>query len=126
MTYASWCDSPSHKSYGEVVFQVTEGDTTQLPRADTWKLLTDDGKKILTVQAGDRVLTLERQSAADAGDETVPARRSAKHIISGRGNSFVHGAERSGYEHQASFEDGQVAASTLYALVQIAKTDKWD
>ena len=125
VTYASWCSSPSHKSYGEVVFRVTDGDTTQLPSADSWKLLTDDGKRVLTVQAGDRVLTLELQPSADDGDETVPAKRSAEHIISASGNTFVHGAERSGYEHQASFKDGQVAASTLYALVKIAMTDEW-
>ena len=125
VTYASWCNSPSHKCYGEVVFRVTAGDTTNLPKADAWKLLTDDGKGVLTVQAGDRVLTLALQPSADAGDETVPAKRSAEHIISARGNSFVHGAERSGYEHQASFSNGEVASSTLYSLVQIAKTDTW-
>jgi hypothetical protein len=126
VTYASWCDSPARRSYGEVVFRVTEGldpgDTTPLPPPATWTLLTDDGKKVLTVQAGARVLTLQRQPAAEAGDETVPAWRSAQEII---GNGFVHGKESNGYEHQASYADDQVAASTLYALVQIAKTDQW-
>lgn len=127
VTYASWCDSPARRSYGEVVFRVTDGldpgDTTPLPPPSTWTLLTDDGKKVLTVQAGARVLTLQRQPAAEAGDETVPAKRSAQELI---GNGFVHGKEGNGYEHQASYADDQVAASTLYALVQIAKTDRWD
>jgi hypothetical protein len=122
MTYASWCASSARRSYGEVIFRVIEGDTTQLPKAATWKLLTDDGKKILTVQAGNSVLTLERQPAAEAGDETVPAKRSAEHII---GHCFEHGAHTPGYEHQDSYTDGGVAASTLYGLMQIAKTDKW-
>lgn len=122
VTYASWCNSSARKSYGTVIFRVTDGDTTQLPTPATWKLLTDDGKRILTVQAGNRVLTLQRQPAAESGDETVPANRSAKHII---GKCFEHGAGNAGYEHQDSYKDGQVAASTLYALVQIAKNDKW-
>ncbi|APW38761.1 hypothetical protein RD110_17400 [Rhodoferax koreense] len=127
-TYASWCASSNRKCYGTVVFRVIAGletdNGTPLPAASTWTLLTDDGLKTLTVQAGSRVLTLQRQHAAEAGDETVPSERSARHIVSD--NCFEHGIDKSGYEHQNSYADGQVAASTLYAIVQIAKNDKWD
>lgn len=127
VTYASYCASPNRKSYGEVVFLVTGGidanDPTPLPPPETWTLLSDDRKKILTVQAGRRILTLTRQPAAEPGDETVPSDRSAQHII---GKCFVHDRENVGYEHQDSYKDAQVEASTLYAIVQIAKTDNWD
>lgn len=127
VTYASYCASPERRSYGEIVFAVTGGldgaDPSSLPPSETWKLLTDDGKKILTVQAGDRTLTLTRQPAAAAGDETVPSDRSAQRMPVKR---FVHGRDNSGYEHQDSYKDPMVQASALYAIVQIAKTDKWE
>ena len=127
ITYASYCASRNRKAYGDVVFAITGGmdtdDDTLLPPPEEWILLSDDGKKILTVQAGERTLTLTRQSAAEAGDETVPSDRSAQHII---GKCFVHGHNDEDYEHQQSYSDPQVQASTLYSIVQIALTDKWE
>ncbi len=124
LTYASYCASLHRASYGEVKFLLADTvDRTGLPPADTWALLTDDGKKLLTVKAGPHTLTLTRQSADAAGDETVPSTRSAEHI---RGKRFVHGLDNHGYEHQNSYLDPLVQASALYAIVQIAKADKWE
>ncbi len=124
VTYASYCASPHRASYGEVKFLLADTvDRTRLPPANTWTLLSDDGKKLLTVQAGPHILTLTRQPADAAGDETVPSARSAERI---RGKRFVHGLNNHGYEHQNSYLDPLVQASALYAIVQIAKTDKWE
>ena len=129
-TYASYCASPARQSYGEIVFKVIAGPGSgsgadgylPLPQPETWTLLSDDAKGKLTVQAGHHAVTLQLQPASAAGDETVPANRSAMHIT---GTLFMHGAQGKGYEHQNSYADAQVLASMLYSIVQIAKTAKW-
>lgn len=126
--YASYCASNEHKSYGNLVFKVTNPEvwdsrTMTLPPADTWKLLTDDKKGTLTVQAGTRVLTLKLQPGDAAGDETVPAERSACKIT---GTLFKHGTTKGGgYEHQGSYAHPHVLTSMLYSIVKIATTAKW-
>lgn len=131
MTFASYCGSAQQKSYGEVVFSATctsgsnvdeNGDFVPWGSPPTWIPLTDDGLGTLTVQAGKRTLTLKLQSPTAAGDQTVPAVRSAKHI---KGILFEHGADDQGYEHQNSYADENVLASMLYSIVQIAKTADW-
>jgi len=127
--YASYCASDEHRSYGNLVFKIMNNEvwdsrTISLSPADTWKLLSDDKKGILTVQAGTRVLTLKLQPAEAAGDETVPAERSAKKIT---GTLFQHGIARgSGYEHQDSYAHPHVLASMLHSIVKIAGTAKWN
>ncbi|MGK5045635.1 esterase/lipase family protein [Janthinobacterium sp. GB4P2] len=131
-TYASYCASKDFLSYGEIIFKVIEGfeikkSATQentIPPPNKWKLLTDDAKGNLTIQAGTRVLKLTLQPANSAGDETVPSDRSAKHIP---GKKFVHGEKvGTGYEHQNSYTHPHVLASMLYSIVQITKTAKWE
>jgi hypothetical protein len=129
--YASFCASTEHLSYGEIVFQAAEvwdpsvqTNRTPLPPGETWKLLADDAKGTLRVQAGGRVLALYLKKPTAAGDETVPSERSARQI---KGTLFTHGKEDGqGYEHQASYSHHQVLASLLYSIVQIAKTAKWE
>jgi hypothetical protein len=129
-TYASYCASKEFLSYGEITFKVIEGleikktshpeNTT--PPPNKWRLLSDDAKGNLTIQAGTRVLKLKLQPASSAGDETVPSDRSAKHIP---GKKFLHGEKAgTGYEHQNSYTHPHVLASMLYSIVQIAKTAK--
>jgi hypothetical protein len=129
--YASFCASQEHLSYGEIVFLAAETGApfvekgnAPLSPPETWKLLTDDAKGMLKVQAGERVLALYLQKPSAAGDETVPSERSAQHI---KGTLFTHGKEKGkGYEHQSSYSDKQVLTSMLYSLAQIAKTAKWE
>ena len=131
-TYASYCASKEFLSYGEITFKVIEGleikksanQENTTPPPNKWRLLTDDAKGNLTIQAGTRVLKLKLQPANSAGDETVPSDRSAKHIP---GKKFVHGEKAgTGYEHQNSYTHPNVLASMLYSIVQIAKTAKWE
>lgn len=86
----------------------------------TWQLIYEKGDGELTVQAGRRQIVLKLQSACNAGDQTVPSKRSASHI---KGTLFEHGGD--GYEHQGSYANTQVLASLLYSLVQIAKKADW-
>jgi hypothetical protein len=126
--YGSFCSSSERLSYGEVVFKVADREVwdvrnSTLPPVESWKLLSDDARGTLKVQAGARVLTLTLQPPTAPGDETVPAERSAKQIA---GKLFVHGETKGkSYEHQNSYADRDVLASLLYSVVQIAKTAKW-
>jgi pimeloyl-ACP methyl ester carboxylesterase len=131
VTYASYCASPNQASYGEIVFCAEStggnyldgnGDFIPWPLPHTWELLSDDGKGILKVKAGQRTVVLRLQPAAEPGDQTVPSKRSACHI---KGMLFEHGKEGKGYEHQGSYADPHVLASLLFSIVQIAKTAKW-
>ncbi|MFC5547822.1 esterase/lipase family protein [Massilia aerilata] len=128
--YASFCASRERLTYGEVVFKTQDylwqpGKIRKaLPPPETWKLLADDAKGVLTVQAGAEKLFLLLQHPNAPGDETVPSERSARLI---KGHLFVHGETKGGsYEHQASYSDPKVLASMLYSIVQIAKTAKWE
>jgi hypothetical protein len=127
--YGSFCSSSERLSYGEVVFKVADREVWDarncaLPPVESWKLLSDDARGTLKVQAGARVLTLTLQPPAAPGDETVPAERSAKQIL---GKLFVHGQTKGkSYEHQNSYSDRDVLASLLYSIVQIAKMAKWE
>lgn len=129
--YGSFCASNKHLSYGEVVFLAaetwnpsTKSDGGPLPPPNSWKLLTDDAKGVLKVQAGSRVLALYLQKPCSPGDETVPSERSASKI---RGTVFAHGKNgEKGYEHQASYSDSHVITSMLYSIVKIAKTAQWE
>ena len=131
ITYASYCASSSQASYGEIVFRATStggddvdrnGCLVPWPSPETWVLATDDGKGRLTAKAGQHTFKLHLQPGAEAGDQTVPADRSARHI---KGFLFEHGRSGKGYEHQGSYADPQVLASLLYSVVQIAKKAKW-
>ena len=128
--YASFCASRERVTYGEVVFKTQDflwqpGKIRKpLPPPETWKLLDDDARGKLTVQAGEQKLFLLLQHPNAAGDETVPSERSARQI---NGTLFVHGdVKGESYEHQASYSDPKVLASMLYSIVQIAKTAKWE
>jgi hypothetical protein len=129
VTYASYSASPKRASYGEVVFKAVDLDARSFSRDGedppwldprTWRLVADSGNGKLTVHGGIRDISLELQPASDAGDETVPSKRSAARI---KGFLFEHGGD--GYEHQGSYSAPQVLASLLYSLVHIAKKADW-
>ena len=128
VTYASYCASAKQASYGEIVFEADldarilsrKGDDPPWADPSTWRLLFEKGDGKLVVQAGPHKLTLVLKAAGEAGDQTVPSKRSAAHI---RGTLFEHAGD--GYEHQGSYANPQVLASLLYSLVQIAKKADW-
>jgi pimeloyl-ACP methyl ester carboxylesterase len=129
VTFASYCASSKQASYGDVVFKAIDvdarsfslgKDTPAWLEPSNWHLLTDAGDGKLTVKTVARQISLELQPACDAGDQTVPSKRSAAHI---KGFLFEHGGD--GYEHQGSYANPQVLASLLYSLVQIAKKADW-
>jgi pimeloyl-ACP methyl ester carboxylesterase len=60
---------------------------------------------------------------ADPGDQTVPMDSAEHQLHSGKFKGIFR---QTGYEHQGSYQDEKALASTLYSIVQIAKTMKWD
>ncbi len=63
------------------------------------------------------------QPASDPGDQTVPL-HSAEHQL--RSGKFKGIFRQTGYEHQDSYKDDGALHSTLYSLVRIAQTMKWN
>jgi pimeloyl-ACP methyl ester carboxylesterase len=66
--------------------------------------------------------TATMQAANDPGDQTVPL-HSAEHQL--RSGKFKGIFRQLGYEHQNSYSDPGAVYSTIYSLIQIAKTMKW-
>lgn len=126
-SYASYCDSFDRKCYADVTFRISdplirEETLKHMPSPEKWILIKENGRGIMTVQAGARVFKISLQQATGSGDETVSGKRSARHV---RGVQYVHGGEGDDYEHQASYSNPKVLASMLYSIVQIAKKAKW-
>lgn len=62
------------------------------------------------------------RAAAEAGDQTVPFHSADSQYTSGK---FKGVFRQTGYEHQSSYSDGNALRSTLYSIVQIARTMTW-
>jgi hypothetical protein len=58
----------------------------------------------------------------EPGDETVPMRSSDHQLHSGKFKGIFR---QVGYEHQGSYKNDRVIASTLYSIVRIAQQAKW-
>jgi hypothetical protein len=126
--WISFCESEKQLSYGDVVFSITNSDVSgpvlkQIPPPQFWKIIADDAKGKLIVQAGDRKLTLQLQRPQARGDQTVPSVRSAQKA---KGFRFVHGkASDPGYDHQGSYSDHKVLAAMMYSIIKIATSANW-
>jgi hypothetical protein len=118
-TYASYGHDSDQKAYGSVTWRA---DTTDLaPHGDPlmWTLESEDaeGRIVVRTRSG-QPLTLRVDPPEDAGDQTVPATASAEAV---RGTLF----RQTGYEHQDSYKNDLVLASTLYSIIRIANTAEW-
>ncbi|WP_444633390.1 lipase family alpha/beta hydrolase [Cupriavidus oxalaticus] len=118
-TYASYGHDSDQKAYGSVTWRA---DTTDLaPHGDPlmWTLESEDaeGRIVVRTRSG-QPLTLRVDPPEDAGDQTVPATASAEAV---RGTLF----RQTGYEHQDSYKNHLVLASTLYSIIRIANTAEW-
>jgi hypothetical protein len=81
----------------------------------TWKLRFDSGQGYVVVQTQNgSYLVLAIQAPIEPGDETVPAKVSASQIP---GTIMA----QKGYEHQASYQNTNALAFTVYSVVQVVK-----
>jgi hypothetical protein len=119
VTYASYGHDTTQLSYGSVTWRAHTADLA--PHGDplSWTLESEDaeGKLVVRTQIN-TLLTLELEPPIDAGDQTVPAKESAEAV---RGTLF----RQSGYEHQDSYKNDHVLATTLYSIIKIANTATW-
>lgn len=73
------------------------------------------------VPADDPVTAILRP-AAEAGDQTVPFHSANSQYASGKFKGIFR---QTGYEHQSSYSDQNALCSTLYSIIQIARTMTW-
>ncbi|EHP39099.1 hypothetical protein OR16_33353 [Cupriavidus basilensis OR16] len=119
-TYASYGEDPSQKSYGTVTYRVNATDLSRFGDPLSWTFESEDGEGRIVVRAMNRqTLQLRLEPPIDAGDQTVPSEASASHVRA----TMVF--RQTGYEHQNSYNDDKVLASTLYSIVKIANTAPW-
>ncbi|GGB83430.1 hypothetical protein [Pseudoduganella buxea] len=137
-SYAHYGADAKHASYGEVVWEISDycADTTGWQE---WPIVYDTRQGRLEVARWEKnqsnmpfskgmtfgkpaSIYATLQSATAPGDQTVPV-RSADHQL--RSGKFKGVFRQTGYEHQSSYEDKDVIASTLYCIVRIAQQAKW-
>ncbi len=143
-TYLSYGADDKHRAWGTVtwkagtpVFHSDQGVQAMrpssvdiMPGAKQWQCRADQGEKSIALyhEAGNYKVVFNASIAdpADAGDGTVPAECSARDPIR-QGKPKV-GFTQTGYDHQSSYQNDKVIASTLYGIARIAHDafDWWD
>lgn len=133
-TYLSYCADEKQKAWGSVVWRATkapffEGGVGQRfgleklnvsPFASKWTTQSDDGEgtAIMTDGVDTQRFGVQIASPADLGDGTVPAERSAQDSVR-QGKARIS-YKQTGYEHQGSYQNDKVIASTLHGICKIA------
>lgn len=127
-SYAHYGADLDRKAWHKVVWEI--GGAGELREPESLKTISDNRKGNLQVmeskfEKGDRVTppySLNMLEAAEAGDETVPLHSADAQLRSGKFKGLFR---QVGYEHQASYSDPVVLASTIYVLFKIISTMKW-
>ena len=136
-TYLSHASDEAQKAWGELVWQVGKapflsGGARQrlgIERlhvstpAEGWLIDQDDGDGVAVLKSDEPDHASQRLGAriadpAEPGDGTVPAERSAQDPV--RQGKVRVAYQQTGYEHQDSFNNKAVQASTLHAICKIA------
>ena len=127
-SFAHYGADPKHAAWHNVVWDLDEDAPAE--SIDRLNIVTDNGKGELEL-IDPAPLTLNKKrpqcnakmlAAADPGDQTVPLHSAEAQLHCGKFKGIFR---QSGYEHQASFSDSAVLASTLYSLLRIASKMKW-
>ena len=141
-TYAHYGTSQEHLSFGNVRWEISSF-CPDPSGWESWPVVRDDRQGVLELVRYDTKRTYEEQKnlfgprmgAAvpppikatllppdEPGDMTVPARSAGHQVSSGKCKAVF---QQNGYEHQGSYQNGRVLASTLYSVVRIAQLAKW-
>jgi pimeloyl-ACP methyl ester carboxylesterase len=142
LSYAHYGCDPQRRAFKEIVWEATRANFSGEPPTDIhprdWIIHPEnhyykEGKSFVTLKPGTAhndpgkpppvpVFWAQMRPAADPGDQTVPVHSADHQRDSGKFKAIFR---QTGYEHQASYQDEAALASTLYSIVQIAKTMKW-
>ncbi|WP_404932196.1 esterase/lipase family protein [Massilia atriviolacea] len=128
-SYAHYGADPKRTAWRNVVWSMHKRAKPQ--NVDTLAIAADDAQgEMQLIDPAQAVpknkapleFEVEMLEAADPGDQTVPVHSADAQLNSGKFKGIFR---QSGYEHQASYSDDAVIASTIYSLVRIASTMTW-
>jgi hypothetical protein len=140
ISYAHYGVDPGQRSFDEVVWEIDKNCADPTGWQD-WPILADTRQGRLELVRWDPFgrnnKALQPFSDTDempdpihatilppsaAGDQTVPAKSADYQLNSG---IFKGVFRQRGYDHQSSYKDTRVIASTLYSIVRIAQKATW-
>jgi hypothetical protein len=132
-SYAHYGADHGQQSFGEVVWDIR--NCANSTGWQNWSIVSDTRQGRLDFTSWDEhpednIGALPFDDALHAtilppsapGDQTVPARSADHQLHSGM---FQGVFRQTGYEHQSSYKDPRVVASTLYSIVRIAQKATW-
>jgi hypothetical protein len=128
-SYAHYGTDADRKAWQTVTWGIQSAEFTDVHQA---KLVFDSATGTLRLQdvrapvvmgmgAAHSIATL--QSPSDAGDETVPAFSADDQLRTGKLKGIFR---QTGYEHQGSYKADSALCATLYSIVKIAETMRWE
>ena len=129
-SYGHYGADPDHAAWHSVVWEIAQSSKVVDP--EKLIIITDNMQGSLhvvdpqwTSVADPAQLGLEvrMQPASDPGDQTVPLHSAEHQLESGKFKGIFR---QSGYEHQNSYKHESALHCTLYSLVRIAQTMKWN
>jgi len=135
-SYAHYGADQKRKSFGEVVWEIKNCANSE--GWQQWPILGDTrqgsldlvrwspvGSNKALMPFGEDVPSPVRAMILPPGvpgDQTVPAKSADHQLHSGKFKGIFR---QTGYEHQSSYKDPRVIASTLYSIVRIAQNATW-
>jgi pimeloyl-ACP methyl ester carboxylesterase len=129
-SFAHYGAGLAHAAWHNVVWEL--GECGQLVDADKLQIMADDRQGTLKVSESSvndlpgtvRLQVVAKMAPAiDAGDQTVPLHSAEHQLQSGKFKGIFR---QTGYEHQNSYHNEGALHSTLYSLIRIAQTMKWE
>lgn len=128
-SYAHYGADTKRMAWRNVIWEIESN--AKIQNLDLLEIAADDAKgKLFAIDptlplAKNKTalqFTITLQDASDPGDQTVPLHSADAQFFS---KKFKGIFRQTGYEHQGSYNNPVVLASTLYCLFQIASTMKW-
>jgi pimeloyl-ACP methyl ester carboxylesterase len=127
-SYAHYGADPAGAAWHTVVWEIDQD--AKVRDVDLLAIVADDAKGKLSVtdpslSTANKAVTkfgVKLLDPVEPGDRTVPAHSADAQLRSGKFKGIFR---QSGYEHQKSYNDSAVLASTLYSLFRVASTMKW-
>lgn len=127
-SYGHYGADKNRVAWRNVIWEIDSN--AKIENLEGLKIASDDGKGKLRVI--DPALQKTTNSLAefniklsepiDPGDQTVPLHSADVQLVSGKFKGIFR---QTGYEHQASYSNAEVIATTVYCLLQIISTMKW-
>ncbi|MES2323474.1 MAG: hypothetical protein V4633_14520 [Pseudomonadota bacterium] len=123
-SYGHYGADPKRATWKNVVWEIDNGPSTN--DVDFLRITADDAKGQLHLTDPNlqtkRELRAKLLDPAEPGDQTVPLHSADAQLLTGKFKGIFR---QTGYEHQASYSDSAVVASTIYSLIRIAAQMKW-